>query len=793
MSLRRAIKLFEAHEPFRQFKNSTVILEPSRLATASIRGDALHLAETIEPRNDRSDLHEALSHLDVEYDPENYRQVSAMLFFLARQLFRDASRPAAPQVRRRIAEYEGSRFFFVTHTSYYDYPLVSYYLHRLGLTPPVMHVAGTMTRGWVSGWVAGLRSLRVPKTLNPLQHRAYSWFCAALARANETQVVFARTSRYTVRARDGILREPYVPHCVLAAVKATGRALVVPVAISYAAIPEDRYLASASFSPLLSMLPRHWSFFLPALIGLKNPDSLIRGMERAFGDVSIDLGEPFELRDDDSLTQQRISHRAIEEIARNKLIHPSHLVAKAMQGLERADIKTLRQSVEQEIEKTREFFRTRYHREPPFHTIITSDLPEALSQGVKTLTRRGAISRSFFRRKYSARNFAVLRFYGYQADRRIYPLSGHNTLTVINAGMWGYTLALHIGANLLKRPDLAEHSLVLYDSREELIEKLTVEGKHPWHFKDMPLPRSVRPEADLLAAIGDTSLVLVVTPSKYFHSIILKIVELMPDGADVVIATKGFIPETGLLPYQTVQHEMERLGKRLRLSVLSGANLAHEIVTGGAGVTQIACEEFATFERLRDLIETPLFRVVYSDDIIGASISAALKNVYAIGFGLLEGSKIVPENFLATYATLATREIRHFGMLLGASPQTFDAESQVWMADLLATCRGGRSANFGRDLAGMDDKHGKYLPARLLLEQYRKKKLAIEGFEASRFAHRMATQRGYHPPILGEIYSILHAGTKVEVDRFIEKCLDALSQDGDYGATPSIRLRPRRR
>jgi glycerol-3-phosphate dehydrogenase (NAD(P)+) len=238
---------------------------------------------------------------------------------------------------------------------------------------------------------------------------------------------------------------------------------------------------------------------------------------------------------------------------------------------------------------------------------------------------------------------------------------------------------------------------------------------------------------------------------------------------------------------------MERSGKHFRLSILAGANLAHEIMEGGAGVTQLSCEDYSTFERLRTLIETPLFRVVYSDDIVGACISAALKNIYAIGFGILEGSKLAPENFLAAYATLATAEIRQFGLLLGANPETFDAESQAWMADLLATCRGGRSARFGRDLAAMDEKHGKLQPARTLLEQYRKKKLAIEGFEAARYAQRMAAQRGFHPPILGEIYSILHGGKKVHVHEFVEKCLDALSKRKERMITSSIRQRSQRK
>jgi len=269
----------------------------------------------------------------------------------------------------------------------------------------------------------------------------------------------------------------------------------------------------------------------------------------------------------------------------------------------------------------------------------------------------------------------------------------------------------------------------------------------------------------------------------------VRILDLAPEGSDLVIATKGFIPETGLLPCQTAHREMERHGKKMRLSVLSGANLAHEIVRGGAGVTQIACEDEETFERLRQLIETPRFRVVYSGDVIGTSISAALKNVYAIGFGMLEGSKKAPENFLATYATLVTAEIRQFGMILGAAPETFDAESQVWMADLLATCRGGRSAAFGRDLAEMDEKQGKLRPARILLEQYRKKRIAVEGFEATRFAQRIASQRGFHPPILGEIYAILHGGKELDIDGFIEKCLDALIHRMNHPVPSTVRTR----
>src|SRR5208283_3063664 len=99
----------------------------------------------------------------------------------------------------------------------------------------------------------------------------------------------------------------------------------------------------------------------------------------------------------------------------NKTVHPTQLVAKAMQGLGRLDIKTLRENVEREVADTTTLFRTRYRKEPPFHPLITSDLPEAIKMGLKLLTSRRAVSRSLLRRTYTPRNIPLLRFYAYHA------------------------------------------------------------------------------------------------------------------------------------------------------------------------------------------------------------------------------------------------------------------------------------------------------------------------------------------------------------------------------------------
>lgn len=791
MPLGRVIDYFESYDGFNNFCENLPERRCRQVDPESLHDRALILAEEFDARADRSELREIIESFSVQCEPETYPKVSLLLSYLGDILFRDVSAPIPQSIQDTIQSYTGPKFFFISHDSYFDYVHANRLLEKLGMNPGITHITGAITKGWISKWLSGLRTLKIPKNPNNVQHRAYSWISAALAEEGETQLLFARTSRYTVRAREGILREPYVPHAVLSTVNSLGRVLIIPVAISYSIIPEDRYLASSALLPMLSMHPKAWKFALPLKLGLGKPERTVKAITHLFSDVSVDLGAPFELENVDSLNLQRISHLAIEEIARNKMIHPSHIVAREMQGEDSLSVSELRSKVDARIEKTRAFFSSRYRKEPPFHPLITSDIQESVKHGIKDLEERGAIRKKLFRKNYKSSDLDLVNFYSYHGDRRIYPLSGSNTMTVVNAGVWGYSLALHIGMNLLSKESLAETSLVLYDSREELIEKLTVEGKHPWYFKDIMLPRSVRPEADLRAAVGDTSLIMIVTPSKYFHTTLVKILELAKEGSDLVIATKGFIPETGLLPCQTTYLEMERLGKRMKLSYLSGANLAHEVIERGAGITQIACEEIGTFLRLKKLIETPYFRVVYSSDITGSTISAAMKNIYAIGFGLLEGSKGTPENFLAAYSTLVTSEIRNFGMLLGAAAGTFDSESQAWMADLLATCRGGRSARFGRDLASMEEKHGSGKQARNLLEQYRKKKIAVEGFEAARFAKRIASQRGYHPPILGEIYSILHSGKQLNPGEFMEKCLAALDKESENPTAVTIKHRRR--
>ena len=311
MGLRYSIKLFNSHDGFVQFKNSVARPDPVVVDSAALRERALQLAQEIEPKSDRRELEEALAGLEVSVALDTFQEISAMLGFLAKTLFKDVSSPVPPSIKKTIFDYKGPIFFFVGHTSHYDYVLSTHLLARMGLPPPVMHATGRICTGWLSQWLQGLRVLQCPRislrfNIGRIHGSVLRW-----PKEGRHRFSLPETSRYTVRAGTASSREPYVPHGVISSVKTTGRALVVPVAVSYAQIPEDRFLASSGVFTALSLLPRNWVVLLPYLFGLRKSDRLFRRIDGIFGDSSVDLGEPFELTNDDSLTLQRISHRAM--------------------------------------------------------------------------------------------------------------------------------------------------------------------------------------------------------------------------------------------------------------------------------------------------------------------------------------------------------------------------------------------------------------------------------------------------------------------------------------------------
>jgi glycerol-3-phosphate dehydrogenase (NAD(P)+) len=229
------------------------------------------------------------------------------------------------------------------------------------------------------------------------------------------------------------------------------------------------------------------------------------------------------------------------------------------------------------------------------------------------------------------------------------------------------------------------HSVVLATHRAEDALAIRETGRNPRYLGQVVLDGI---EATVVeeAPVEDAELVVVAVPSRAFRSV----VEALPGDAPVLGLTKGLDPETG-----------ERLSTLVRdrpVAVLSGPNMAEEVVAGLPAATVIASEDGELARRLQDAINSSLFRVYVNDDLIGVELCAAAKNVIALAAGAVDGLGL-GDNAKAALVTRGLVEMARLGEALGADPETFSG--LAGMGDLIVTCwhRTGRNRRAGELIA----------------------------------------------------------------------------------------------
>ncbi len=181
-------------------------------------------------------------------------------------------------------------------------------------------------------------------------------------------------------------------------------------------------------------------------------------------------------------------------------------------------------------------------------------------------------------------------------------------------------------------------------------------------------------------------LYVVAVPSRAFRSV----VETLPDGAPVLSLTKGLDPATG-----------ERLSTLVRgraVAVLSGPNMAEEVLAGLPAVSVVASEDVELARSLQERLSSLVFRVYVNDDVIGVELCAAAKNVIALAAGAVDGLGL-GDNAKAALITRGLVEMARLGEALGAQPDTFSG--LAGMGDLIVTCwhPSGRNRRAGELMA----------------------------------------------------------------------------------------------
>jgi glycerol-3-phosphate dehydrogenase (NAD(P)+) len=192
--------------------------------------------------------------------------------------------------------------------------------------------------------------------------------------------------------------------------------------------------------------------------------------------------------------------------------------------------------------------------------------------------------------------------------------------------------------------------------------------------------------------------------------------------------------------------------------VLSGPTFAHEVAAGLPTAVTLAAEDMQLADRLRDRIARPAFRIYVSDDVAGAEIGGAAKNVLAIACGIVEG-KGLGLNARASLIARGFAEMTRFGLAFGARKETLAGLSGL--GDLVLTCSSNSSRNYSLG-KGIGE-------GRSAAELLSNRSTVAEGAFTAPVLARLAQEKGVDMPIVGAVDALL-AG-RVDVDQVLDGLL----------------------
>ncbi|MFA7677713.1 MAG: NAD(P)H-dependent glycerol-3-phosphate dehydrogenase [Candidatus Omnitrophota bacterium] len=307
-------------------------------------------------------------------------------------------------------------------------------------------------------------------------------------------------------------------------------------------------------------------------------------------------------------------------------------------------------------------------------------------------------------------------------------------VSIIGAGSWGTTLAIILssqGVNVELCSVFSEHNLDMRRQRQNRL-----------FLKNAKFPSLLRISSSLKEALSNEIIVIAV-PVKYIYSVVktIKSFQLNLKGRTLISISKGIEANSLKRVSQILKQEF----KGARVAVLSGPNIAAEVLRGVPSAAVLACKDKRVGKRLQVLFNSERFRVYLHSDILGVELGGALKNVIALACGISDGLGF-GVNTKAALVTRGLAEITRLGVELGARKSTFWGISGL--GDLATTCFSDSSRNrlFGESV-------GKGKKAKDILKSM---KMVAEGVETVKSAFKLSKKLKIEMPITREVYLVIY-------------------------------------
>ncbi|MPZ23555.1 MAG: NAD(P)H-dependent glycerol-3-phosphate dehydrogenase [Dehalococcoidia bacterium] len=334
-------------------------------------------------------------------------------------------------------------------------------------------------------------------------------------------------------------------------------------------------------------------------------------------------------------------------------------------------------------------------------------------------------------------------------------------VAIAGATTWGTTLGIH-----LARKDV--RALLLVRDADEA-RRLALSRSHQ-RLPGVTLPDNLALSADpsSLAGVG---LLIFAVPAQSMRANLRRLAPHIGPATLVAHVAKGLEQESCKRMSEVIGDELG-FGRVPGIAAISGPNLAAEIAAGLPATTVVASSDDAAARTVQDVLMSPMFRAYTNPDIIGVELGGSLKNVVALGAGLVDGLQL-GNNAKAAYVARGLAEITRLGVTAGADPLTFQGLSGL--GDLVATCYSPLSRN---------RRVGEQLALGRPLDQILAETGGVaEGVATVPAARTLALRNGVEMPITEQAHAVLFEG-RPPLDA-LRRLLEREPRPELWGAAPS--------
>ena len=307
------------------------------------------------------------------------------------------------------------------------------------------------------------------------------------------------------------------------------------------------------------------------------------------------------------------------------------------------------------------------------------------------------------------------------------------SVSVLGAGSWGTALAAVLARN--------GAAVTLWGRDPDAISQMTATRRNARYLPELELPRELTLSADLALSVRDARVVLVVTPSHAFGDLLDRTAPHFAPDAGLAWATKGFDPASGRFLHELVA---ERL-PGAPAAIVTGPSFAREVAQGLPTAVTVHSTTDVFAQQVASVLHSTHFRAYTGNDVIGAELGGAMKNVLAVATGVADGMQL-GLNARAGIITRGLNEMLRLGAAIGARPETL--MGLAGLGDLVLTCTGDLSRNRRLGLA-----LGRGVPLAQAVADIGQ---VVESLETVDTIMRLANSHGIELPIAHGVQRVLH-------------------------------------